>query len=142
MSLERFLDAQKVNYEIALSEIKGGKKYSHWIWYIFPQINGLGYSPTSKYYAIKNKEEAIEYLKHPILSVRLLEITEELLKLDEDNISAIMGYLDDIKLKSSMTLFYLVSGNEVFKAVIDKYFDGELDTKTIAILNGNLKINK
>ena len=142
MSLERFLDAQKVNYEIALSEIKGGKKYSHWIWYIFPQINGLGYSPTSKYYAIKNKEEAIEYLKHPILSVRLLEITEELLKLDEDNISAIMGYLDDIKLKSSMTLFYLVSGNEVFKAVIDKYFDGELDTKTIAIMNGNLKINK
>lgn len=142
MSLERFLDAQKVNYEIALSEIKGGKKYSHWIWYIFPQIQGLGHSPTSKYYAIKNKEEAIEYLKHPILSVRLLEITEELLKLDEDNISAIMGYLDDIKLKSSMTLFYLVSGNEIFKAVIDKYFDGELDAKTIAILNENLKINK
>ena len=142
MSLERFLDAQKVNYEIALSEIKGRKKYSHWIWYIFPQIQGLGHSPTSKYYAIKNREEAMEYLEHPILSVRLLEITEALLKLDEDNISAFMGYLDDIKLKSSMTLFYLVSGNEVFKAVIDKYFDGELDTKTIAILNGNLEADK
>lgn len=142
MSLERFLDAQKVNYEIALSEIKGGKKYSHWIWYIFPQIQGLGHSPTSKYYAIKNREEAMEYLEHPILFNRLLEITEVLLKLDEDNISAIMGYMDDIKLKSSMTLFYLVSENEVFKAVIDKYFDGELDAKTIAILNENLEADK
>ena len=81
-------------------------------------------------------------MNHPVLGKRLLEISEELIKLEEDNASKVMGYPDDLKLKSSMTLFYLVSGNEVFKAVIDKYFDGELDTKTIAILNGNLKINK
>ena len=134
MNLERFISAQESDYAIALSEIKGGRKRSHWIWYIFPQIQGLGYSSMAQFYAIKDKEEAIAYLKHPILGKRLVEITEALLDLQENNASLIMGYPDDLKLKSSMTLFYVVSAQDIFKKVLDKYFSGELDQKTISIL--------
>ena len=134
MNLERFISAQESDYAIALSEIKGGRKRSHWIWYIFPQIQGLGYSSMAQFYAIKDKEEAIAYLKHPILGKRLVKITEALLDLQENNASLIMGYPDDLKLKSSMTLFYVVSAQDIFKKVLDKYFSGELDQKTISIL--------
>ena len=134
MNLERFISAQESDYAIALSEIKGGRKRSHWIWYIFPQIQGLGYSSMAQFYAIKDKEEAIAYLKHSILGKRLVEITEALLDLQENNASLIMGYPDDLKLKSSMTLFYVVSAQDIFKKVLDKYFSGELDQKTISIL--------
>lgn len=134
MSLERFVKAQEGSYEIALNEIKHGRKRSHWMWYIFPQIKGLGYSSTAQYYAIQDKKEAENYLKHPILSKRLIEISEELLKLDSNNASEVFGYPDDMKLKSSMTLFHCVSGNKLFQKVLEKFFDGVLDEKTVVIL--------
>lgn len=129
--LERFIEAQELSYENALAEIKAGHKRSHWIWYIFPQIQGLGYSQTSMFYAIKDREEAKAYISHPILGARLVEISEALLQLKTNNASEVMGYPDDIKLKSSMTLFSLVSDNLVFQKVLDKFFQGEKDNFTI-----------
>ena len=134
MELGRFVSAQEYDYEIALLEIRKGRKQSHWMWYIFPQIQGLGYSPTAQYYAIENRKEAVEYLKHPILGTRLIEISEALLSLKENDATRIMGYPDDLKLKSSMTLFYEISKNDIFKKVLDKYFEGEMDDKTLKIL--------
>jgi uncharacterized protein (DUF1810 family) len=133
-NLRRFLDAQQNVYEIALKEIKNGKKTSHWMWYIFPQIDGLGLSETARFYAIKNKEEAVEYIHHDILGKRLVEISTELLKLDTNNSIDIFGQVDSLKLKSSMTLFSLVGANPVFQKVLDKFFDGEKDEKTIRLL--------
>jgi uncharacterized protein (DUF1810 family) len=134
--LNRFLEAQERKYDIALSEIKSGKKKRHWMWYIFPQIIGLGYSLAADYYAIKNIDEAKEYLNHPVLGNRLREISNELLKLAESDANAIFGYPDDLKLKSSMTLFMQVEecDDNIFKKVIDKFFNGELDDKTLSIL--------
>lgn len=134
MTLERFIKAQETDYPIALAEIRNGRKRSHWMWYIFPQYKGLGFSSTSQYYAIQNKKEAEEYLAHPVLGKRLLEISEVLLELESNDASKVMGYPDDMKLRSSMTLFYLVSDNEVFKKVLDKFFDGKIDTKTEKLL--------
>ena len=134
MSLERFLSAQEHDYEIALSEIRNGRKQSHWMWYIFPQIQGLGYSSMAQFYAIKDRAEAVAYLNHPVLGKRLVEITEALLNLRENDARKVMGYPDDLKLKSSMTLFYVVSGRAVFKRVLDKYYFGELDEKTVSLL--------
>lgn len=132
--LERFLEAQKLNYADALKEIKAGRKRSHWIWYIFPQIQGLGYSEVSKFYAIKDRAEAQAYINHPILGNRLIEISEALLRLDSKDALKIMGAPDDQKLKSSMTLFLLVSGNPVFQQVLDKFFEGEMDCFTVKAL--------
>jgi uncharacterized protein (DUF1810 family) len=135
--LERFLDAQKKDYQIGLSEIRSGRKRSHWMWYIFPQIAGLGQSETAKYYAINNIEEAKEYLNHEILGYRLSEISNELLKLKEDNARNIFSTPDDMKLKSSMTLFVQAAKeNSIFQKVLDKFFNGESDDKTIKILKG------
>lgn len=134
MSLERFLSAQEHDYEIALSEMRNGRKQSHWMWYIFPQIQGLGYSSMAQFYAIKDREEAVTYLNHPVLGKRLVEISEVLLNLRENDARKVMGYPDDLKLKSSMTLFYVVSGRAVFKQVLDKYYFGELDEKTVSLL--------
>ena len=134
MGLDRFLDAQKDSYEIALKEIKAGRKRSHWMWYIFPQIAGLGYSSTAQYYAIMDLDEAIEYMNHPVLGKRLVEITEALLQVDSNDAEQVLGYPDHLKLKSSMTLFYLASGNDVFKKVLDKFFEGKMDQKTVHIL--------
>ena len=133
--LERFLKAQDKDYEQALKEIKKGRKTSHWIWYIFPQIAGLGFSSTSKYYSIKDKNEAIEYLKNNTLKNRLIEICEALLSLESDDATYVMGYPDDLKLKSSMTLFSDVSDIDVFKKVLDKFYNGEKDEMTISLLN-------
>lgn len=133
--LERFLKAQDKDYEQALKEIKKGRKTSHWIWYIFPQIAGLGFSSTSKYYSIKDKNEAIEYLKNNTLKNRLIEICEALLSLESDDATYVMGYPDDLKLKSSMTLFGEVSDIDVFKKVLDKFYNGEKDEMTILLLN-------
>ena len=105
------------------------------MWYIFPQIKGLGYSYTAQYYAIQNRTEAEEYLSHPVLGKRLVEISEALLEIENDDASEVFGYPDDLKLRSSMTLFYLVSGNDIFKRVLEKYFAGEMDGKTVKILN-------
>lgn len=133
--LERFLKAQEKDYELALNEIKNGRKTGHWIWYIFPQIAGLGFSSTSKYYSIKDKNEAIEYLKNKTLKDRLIEICEALLSLESDDATYVMGYPDDLKLKSSMTLFDEVSDIDVFKKVLDKFYKGEKDEMTISLLN-------
>lgn len=135
-NLQRFIKAQKSDYAIALSEVKDGKKRSHWMWYIFPQITGLGFSETSKFYSIKSLSEAGDYLKHPVLGPRLIEISNALLNLKSDNALAIFGTPDDQKLKSSMTLFSILPGtNPVFQAVLDKFFHGQKDAKTLEILN-------
>lgn len=138
MELDRFVKAQEYDYAIALNEIRNGKKRSHWMWYIFPQIKGLGYSSMAQYYGIQNRKEAEEYLNHPLLGIRLREITTVLLNLESVNVSEIFGYPDDIKLKSSMSLFYLVSNEEIFKKVLEKYFDGNIDNKTIELLDRSL----
>ena len=138
-SLKRFIDAQERDYETALSEIKSGRKRSHWMWYIFPQILGLGSSETSKYYAIGDQQEAVEFLQHPILGARLIAICLALLDLKSNDPHAIFGSPDDMKLKSSMTLFARVPGaTQVFDQVLDKYFDGEQDKRTLNILGKRL----
>ena len=123
--LSRFLNAQARDYEQALSEIRAGRKRSHWIWYIFPQLDGLGYSGTARYYAIKDRAEAEAYMEDPVLSVRLIEISNALLELESNDPTEVMGYPDDLKLRSSMTLFSMVSDDPVFKKVLDKFFGGE-----------------
>ncbi|GGC66254.1 hypothetical protein GCM10011387_19710 [Pedobacter quisquiliarum] len=134
--LQRFLNAQQEDYATALQEIKAGRKSSHWMWYIFPQINGLGFSSTSVYYGIKDIEEASAYLKHPMLGKNLLEISEALLSLEGRDATSIFGYPDDLKLKSSMTLFSSIPDSPaVFQQVLDKYFDGDADPKTLQLLS-------
>jgi uncharacterized protein (DUF1810 family) len=134
-SLNRFVDAQKTDYQQALSEIKNGRKRSHWMWYIFPQIQGLGFSETSRYYGIKDSAEATAFLAHPVLGSRLVDICEELLKLSSSNATSIFGSPDDVKLKSSMTLFAALPGaNPVFQQVLDKFFNGTKDAKTLQII--------
>jgi len=135
-NLERFLSAQERSYETALAEIKSGRKQSHWMWYIFPQIHGLGFSETSKFYAIKDLEEAKEFLAHPVLGQRLIRICNELLKLHDNNANKIFGTPDDLKLKSSMTLFSSLDANPVFDLVLEKFFNGAKDARTLAIIAG------
>lgn len=135
-SLKRFLDAQEADYQIALSEVKNGRKRSHWMWYIFPQIQGLGFSETSKFYAIKDIPEAEEFLKHPVLGSRLVLICNELLGLESNDANKIFGSPDDLKLKSSMTLFAsLHNTNPVFQLVLEKFFNGTKDNKTLQIID-------
>jgi uncharacterized protein (DUF1810 family) len=137
-TLKRFIVAQEAGYDIALSEIKSGRKQSHWMWFIFPQIEGLGFSSTSKFYAIKDLNEAKEFLEHPVLGSRLNRICNELLKLDSSDARKIFGSPDDLKLKSSMTLFSLVqNANSVFQLVLEKFFDGVKDQKTLQIISDN-----
>ena len=134
--LNRFIDAQKRDYALALSEIKNGRKQSHWMWYIFPQIHGLGFSETSRFYSIKNMQEAETFLNHPVLGQRLIEICNELLKSQTNDAHKIFGSPDDVKLKSSMTLFSLLPNtNPVFQSVLDKFFNGEKDDKTLQIIS-------
>ena len=133
--ITRFYDAQERDYEQALSELKAGRKRSHWIWYIFPQVQGLGFSSISKHYAIEDLKEARAYLADPVLGPRLLECCDALLGLSSSNAGAVMGYPDDLKLRSSMTLFALADPAEpAFRAVLDKFFDGKPDNKTLEIL--------
>lgn len=135
--LKRFLDAQEQDYSLALEELNAGHKRSHWMWYIFPQISGLGFSAMSSYYAIKDLKEAEAYLQHPVLGMRLIEITKVLLSSAGNDASAVFGSPDDLKLRSSMTLFSQVPGTApVFQQVLDKFFLGVPDSKTISILNG------
>ena len=133
--LERFRLAQQTYYRTALREIKSGRKKSHWMWFIFPQIAGLGYSETARYYAIRNIDEARAYMEDRTLSSNLLEISQALLEVDSDDATAVMGWPDDLKLKSSMTLFAAAKPEcEVFRKVLDKFFHGERDQRTIEIL--------
>lgn len=135
--LQRFIDAQADIYEIALREIKSGRKRSHWMWFIFPQLKGLGRSSTSMYYGLDGIEESREYLKDSILGARLKEITKELLMLPDSNPRSIFGSPDDMKLRSCMTLFDIVEPNSIFRQVIDKFFQGKLDNRTLSILHRN-----
>lgn len=134
--LERFLEAQQDSYGIALAEIRGGLKRTHWMWYVFPQLKGLGHSQTAAYYGIRDRAEALAYLEHPVLGARLLEITGALLDLEGLSASAIFGHPDDLKLQSSMTLFSALhpADENVFRAVLQKYFKGKTDNKTLALL--------
>ena len=132
--LSRFLKAQEQDYGQALREICSGRKRSHWMWYIFPQIQGLGFSPTAQYYAIRDLQEARDYLAHPVLGTRLKEISSALLDLDGLSASEIFGYPDDLKLRSSMTLFRMADLNEpVFLEVLEKYYDGKPDARTVEL---------
>ena len=133
-TLNRFLTAQERSYATALAEIKAGRKRSHWMWYIFPQIAGLGMSSTAQYYSIQDRLEAEEYMSHPVLGARLLEISRALLALESSDASAVMGYPDDLKLRSCMTLFAQVSDDPVFEAVLDKFYGGSPDPRTLALL--------
>ena len=136
IELIKFLDAQNQVYLKALSEIKKGKKITHWMWYIFPQIKGLGSSETAQYYAIKNLNEATAYLKHPILGKHLIEIAQELYNLKGKTVTQILGTPDDMKLRSCMTLFANVkNANPLFNNVLEKYFNGVPDELTLHLLN-------
>lgn len=133
-SLERFVDAQERMYERALAEVKSGKKLSHWIWYIFPQLKGLGMSGNSHYYGIDDLEEARAYLNHPILGARLREITSVFLDSVGKNAQDVFGYMDAMKVRSCMTLFNEVSDDDLFRKVLERYYSGLADEKTLAIL--------
>lgn len=140
-TLTRFIDAQVGDYEQALAEIKQGRKRSHWMWYIFPQLNGLGFSDMARVYGIRDRAEAAAYLAHPVLGPRLVEISQALLTIEGASASQVMGSPDDLKLRSSMTLFNAVDGadpiqgGQVFQAVLDKFFGGKPDAKTLTMLN-------
>jgi uncharacterized protein (DUF1810 family) len=134
-NLNRFIEAQANTFETALAEIKSGRKRSHWMWFIFPQLKGLGFSDTAQYYGIQNGTEAEAFLNHPLLGKRLIEITAALLELQNDNATEIFGSPDNLKLKSSMTLFASLNPTSpVFHNVLEKFFDGQLDKRTLELL--------
>jgi uncharacterized protein (DUF1810 family) len=134
-NLNRFVEAQIVTYEGAMLELARGMKESHWIWYIFPQIEGLGKSDIAKLYSIKSLEEGRAYLKHPLLGPRLVEACEILISLKDASMDEVMGFPDDLKLLSSMTLFEALSDSSfVFTKIIEIYFDDERDKNSIEII--------
>ncbi len=133
--LARFVEAQKGVYVQALAELRRGRKTSHWMWFIFPQIEGLGHSAMAQRYAIKSLDEARAYLKHALLGERLTECCEALLHHRDLTASAIFGFPDDMKLKSSLTLFSFVAAeNSVFTRVLEQYFRGEPDQNTLDLV--------
>lgn len=135
--LQRFIDAQRYAYEFALAEMEAGRKTSHWIWYIFPQIKGLGHSYNANYYGLSGLDEAREYLDHPVLGQRLREITRAVLAHAEKDIYDIMGArVDALKFRSSMTLFDMVSPNDVFARALDAFFSGVRDMRTLELISG------
>ena len=129
--LQRFLDAQQRDYAQALREIKNGLKQSHWIWYVFPQLKGFGHSYNSEYYGVDGIEEARAYYDHPVLRERLIEITAALLEHKDKSAVAILSPIDARKVKSCMTLFWLASENPLFKSVLDTFYKGEMDNRTV-----------
>lgn len=135
--LNRFTDAQEPVYDSILGELQNGQKRTHWMWFVFPQIDGLGHSPTAQFYAIKSIEEARAYLKHPVLGPRLKECAEAILLVEGRSASAVFGYPDDLKLRSSMTLFAFIAedpANSVFTRVLNRYYGGEQDHATLQII--------
>lgn len=133
--ITRFLDAQNKLYLTALSEIRNGKKESHWMWFIFPQIKGLGKSTIANYYAIADLNEAEEFLNHPVLAKHLIEISQLLLTYKTKSIEAILGELDARKLRSSMTLFSRVeNANPIFQEILDTFFSGYSDPLTLSMI--------
>lgn len=134
LTLDRFRSAHAQSYETALQEVKSGKKKNHWIYFIFPQICGLGHSAQAQYFEIQGKSEAAEYWNDPVLRSHLIEITGELMKLNPP-IEQIMDYPDNLKLRSCMTLFWLVTGEQLFMDVLEKFFHGSPDEYTLRILS-------
>ena len=133
--LDRFLKAQADAYDTALDELRAGRKRSHWIWFVFPQIAGLGHSPTAQYYAIKSLGEAQAYLAHPILAARLHECLKILQSLGASDAEAIFGELDALKFRSSLTLFAEADpGDAIVEAALERWFGGQKDKKTLQLL--------
>ena len=131
-SLRRFLDAQAPVYAQVCSELRAGRKRSHWMWFIFPQIQGLGYSPLARKFAIASLQEAKAYLDHPILGARLKELCRLVNRVEGRSIEEIFGYPDDLKFRSSMTLFaHAASDDQIFRDALEKYFNGEDDPATV-----------
>ncbi len=131
-NLKRFVDAQSYHYEEVLAELRAGMKCTHWMWFVFPQIAGLGSSPTAVRYAISSREEAQAYLTHPVLGERLRKCTQLVNAVEGRTIEQIFGYPDDLKFRSCMTLFATVTGdNREFMQALAKYFDGEMDSQTL-----------
>jgi uncharacterized protein (DUF1810 family) len=142
-NLNRFIEAQESDYKIALREIKNGRKQSHWMWYIFPQLKGLGKSHNSDFYGINDISEAKAYLANPLLEERVIKIAGTLLDLKSNDALDIMGTPDHYKLKSSMTLFSSVpNSNHIFTQVLGKFFQGKMSRRTLELLNKNNKIDK
>lgn len=134
--LERFVEAQDGVHERALDELRAGRKASHWMWFVFPQVAGLGSSPTAQQYAIGSLAQARAYLRHPVLGARLVECSQAVLSHPERTARLIMGSPDDVKLRSSMTLFALAAGAEsVFQEVLDVFFFGTHDPRTVDLLD-------
>lgn len=133
--LNRFINAQEGVYERALAELKSGQKRSHWMWFIFPQVEGLGQSPTSQYFAIKSVAEARAYLAHPLLGARLRECAEAVLALKGRPASEVFGFPDDLKFRSCMTLFAEIAGaDSIFAYVLQKVFNDQRDRQTLEFL--------
>lgn len=133
--VERFVKAHTNMYPVALSEIKNGRKESHWIWYVFPQLRGLGRSYNSDYYGLKGIAEARLYMANPVLRTHMTEIITELLKLPTSNAVQIFGILDAMKFRSSLTLFNIAFPDDIFAHALDKFFNGQQDQRTIAMLS-------
>lgn len=134
--LARFVTAQQQAFEVARAELQTGRKTGHWMWYIFPQLQGLGHSSMAKHYAIGSLAEARAYMAHPTLREHLLDCCRAILSIEGKSAYDILGYPDDMKLKSSMTLFALASPTHVeFAAVLKKYFEGRQDPRTLALLS-------
>lgn len=132
--LERFLDGQRFGYDTALAEMVKGRKMNHWIWYIFPQIKGLGHSPNAQFYGIRDLDEARAYLAHPVLGQRLRDITNAVLTHKDEDIYEIMGSsIDAVKFRSSMTLFDLIAPDDIFAEALDAFYEGKRDKRTIEL---------
>lgn len=137
-NLERYKSAQVHDYDIALREVRAGRKASHWIWYIFPQAHGLGHSSMADYYGIRSIDEAKAYLADPVLGPRLVEISEALMELEDKNAAKVFGFPDVLKVCSCMTLFAEISEeNSVFHRVLDAYYHGEKDELTVRWITQN-----
>jgi uncharacterized protein (DUF1810 family) len=134
-NLQRFVDAQAAAYEQVCQELRAGRKRSHWIWFIFPQMRGLGHSEMAQYYGISSPQEAEAYLAHPVLGARLRECTRLVVEVEGSSVDQIFGYPDNLKFHSSMSLFAFGAPDEpLFQQALQKYFGGELDPNTIALL--------
>ena len=133
--MERFIEAQEQHYQLALTEVRAGKKQSHWVWYIFPQMRGLGRSYFAHMYGIRDREEAEEYLNHEVLGMRLREITAALLGHDERTAEEIFGDLDAMKVRSCMTLFDIISPEDIFSEVLRRFYSNTRCEITIAMLS-------
>lgn len=133
-NLIRFIEAQNGVYPIALRELQEGRKRSHWMWYIFPQLKHLGHSYNSKFYGLSGKDEATAYLAEPVLNQRLREVSNVIFNLPTNDACEVFGGIDGMKLRSSMTLFDIVSPNDIFARILDKYFNGQRDNRTLTII--------